>query len=215
MGFMAKRFDDLARWLPYPSEVSTLENFFGNKFLYPQTLAQDRETLYLEQALAIEELSQNAPIFLSAEAIQIPDFVRRVAVSDADAVFMILNGLAPSNFKKLPNDLGSLIAPVGQISGPGLKALHAKIDLGLDEIQELTLPTDQIALIPVRKDQNIKVSLNFFQKLTLNSQSQVTITPVGGKLGLIFDTRGRPFVPPTNDEIGRSRLASWRQALQI
>lgn len=219
--FQDAAHENIARWLPQEVSSQDILNFLGNKGLYPQTVAETLETLFLEQARVIEFLRQKRQTFPAEISRQIPPFVSRVSRDPIEAIYLLLNGLEPVGITPLPDNLGLIIAPLGsfqsqeKLMGSPLKACQLKIDLGLDEIQEISAAADEILLLPIDQNQEVKLEINLFGPLNLANQTDCRLTTKGGELGIVLDFRGRPLICPENNEQGRFRLNNWKQALNL
>lgn len=115
------KLEDITNWLPVPLEKEFVRDYLWQKSLIPDSLPQDRESLYIEQAFA------RAALYLANQQFQAryPEYNRALepilacggifsqAPSPGQALLMLLDGLQPVGVTTLLLDQNSLSAALG------------------------------------------------------------------------------------------------------
>ncbi len=220
---MELKFESVARWLPFNPDPLMVENWIGNRTLYPELLPQTEEELYLEQAAMREELREQ--VLTGASQIKgkpaenpapnwerlIPK-LRRIARSDNEVLGIILDGLEPKDIFSVPG-LALVIAPVGMIPPGTAVAAEVIVDLGLTEKQKMLIPPDDILLLPLPRNQKAKLKIKLNRDLRLNKKGGLTLELESEGCGVLLDLRGRPINLPLADGYSRERVKKWRGVL--
>jgi hypothetical protein len=120
--------DEIARWLPIEMPVETVRDYLYQKSLYPQCVPATREELFIEQAIARQNLLlstqtmvQRLPGRYRRQAGLLPSFELIVAggavLTDAPSLgqklLMLLDGLQPAGITTLILDQNNLLAMLG------------------------------------------------------------------------------------------------------
>jgi hypothetical protein len=120
--------DAIARWLPIEMPVETVRDYLYQKSLYPQCVPATREELFIEQAIARQNLLlstqtmvQRLPARYRRQAGLLPSFELIVAggavLTDAPSLgqklLMLLDGLQPAGITTLILDQNNLLAMLG------------------------------------------------------------------------------------------------------
>lgn len=170
---------DITRWIGDKSHIKLIENFIGNRVIYPQTIAFTREDIEIDFAILREALTRQPEILYNKSEKKI------VITQDLEARFppmqklitLIIETINPKEltqiFLKSPNLnnlIGSVFAPPGKIPGETVK-----FKLGLKEV---TAKKSTITFYPY-KDHH----------LTLQFPNSNPIAASGGELGFVLDLR--------------------------
>lgn len=212
-------FEQIARWLPMATDPLTVENFVGNKNLYPQTFPETELELWMEQAWVRERL-RNKQISPAGGKIDIPKEIQRVSRTAQEMMLLVLDVMEPRGIIEIEN-LGTAINFSWRSSreGNGQAAKNQNIiaevnvDFGFTERQKLNLSEDEIVVLPVAEGKEINLEIKTKKGASLDGQKRLKAKVKGGMAGVVFDMRGRPLCLPTNDSLGRKRIMKWREAL--
>lgn len=177
--------EDLASWLKNKPESHTLVNFFGNRLLYPQTIAQNPEELEIDFAILREAVKQkpdlvydpkNAKLYLPQlflerfpplsrlagaiiEALN-PGGVTQIYIKDKAVVKIAGTLISPPDVEKLPQDKNGIKIEVNGVAG----------NLKLDTLSISNIPQLEVNVKIGDKNYNV----------------------AGGILGVIIDLRRKP-----------------------
>lgn len=120
--------DEIARWLPIEVPVETVRDYLYQKSLYPQALPATREELFIEQAIARQNLLlstqtmvQRLPGRYRRQGGLLPSFelvvaggaVLTHAPSLGQKLLLLLDGLQPAGITTLILDQNNLLAMLG------------------------------------------------------------------------------------------------------
>jgi len=112
--------------------------------------------------------------------------------------------------------IGTCIAPRGHISaGEQREILTLRIEMPEGKIIEDEVTSGTIKRIPLSENEKAKVMIKPKSGFDVGKGSGNTLdaTVEGGVVGIIVDTRGRPFVLPVGDDECRKKLIKWFTAL--
>lgn len=172
---------EISSWLRSKPETHVLVNFFGNRLLYPQTIATNHEELEIDFAILREGIKQK------------PDLVY-----DAKGNKIFLPQLFLDRFPSLPRLAGSIIEalnPKGEVQ------IYIK-DKSTVKIAGTLISPEDIELLAKYKSVKVEVNgvLSTLDTNTLSispiNQAEVKIKigdksykVIGGVLGIIIDLR--------------------------
>lgn len=172
---------DIASWIKSKPESHVLLNFFGNRILYPQTIAQNAEDLEIDFAILREAVKQK------------PD-----VVYDFKSNRILLPQLYLDRFPPLPRLAGAIIEA---LSPRGVTKIYLKDKMAVKLCGTLICPPD---LEKVSQSGSVKIEVNGVAgslKLNTLSISKISGKEVkikiadkdysvnGGVLGVIIDLR--------------------------
>ena len=152
-----------------------------------------------------------------------PEGITRLAV---DSIFMMpqLGVLAQVNQEAATQvferdclvHLGTCIAPVGAAK-PGETCLSISVEQSEKETIIEDVPFGQLRLYPLGVGQNAKVSLQPDRRFDVgaNRGHPVETEVTGGVVGLVVDTRGRPFEVSPAPKLRVADLKKWTEALGV
>lgn len=172
----------IVSWLKNKSEMHTLANFFGNRLLYPQTIALNQSEIDIDLAILREAIKQ--------KPASVSDFQINKLYIPQDYVY---------RFPPLPRLAGALIEA---INPKGIYQIYIKNKNQLKLVGTLISPADIEKLALDKKEINVAVN-GIEGKLRVNtiSISQIKSSEVrivigsndykvnGGELGVIIDLR--------------------------
>ncbi|MBN8689904.1 MAG: glutamate mutase L [Armatimonadetes bacterium] len=106
---------------------------------------------------------------------------------------------------------GHCISPVGTLKGnePALTVSGSG--------HNFTMPLGQIKVIPCDRNEFIELTVTPAKTLDIGAGKGKEITRKfeGGTVGIIFDTRGRPFTLPTDNPTRIAKLREWLEAMGL
>ena len=152
-----------------------------------------------------------------------PEGLTRLAV---DSIFMMpqLGVLAQVNQEAATQvferdclvHLGACIAPVGT-GNPGDACLSIRVEQAEKETVIEDVPFGQLRLYPLGVGQKAKVTLQPDRRFAVGAdRGQPVETEVtGGVVGLVVDTRGRPFEASPDPKVRVANLKKWTEALNV
>jgi uncharacterized protein (TIGR01319 family) len=108
-------------------------------------------------------------------------------------------------------NLATAICPSGKPSGT---ALEARVTYADGRSREVRLPSNTLRVVPLPLGQKAQVSVKLGRGLRLNGKRRLTFQAGGSAVGLIFDTRGRPFALPRELSRRAEILPKWYEAVQ-
>ncbi|MFC1743926.1 glutamate mutase L [Candidatus Riflebacteria bacterium] len=109
--------------------------------------------------------------------------------------------------------LGTCIAPVGNAKKPHSKA----IDVEIQGKKKLSVRFGELLLLPLELGESVKVTVTPTREFDMGAGPGQPVTDVvtGGVVGLIIDTRGRPFQMTTDASLRIHRLKEWYKNLNV
>ncbi|HEX8036363.1 MAG TPA: glutamate mutase L [Ktedonobacterales bacterium] len=114
--------------------------------------------------------------------------------------------------------LGTVISPVG-IPADGEPALRVVVEFADGRKHVEDVPSGVLARLPVAPGEQAFMGLYPAPTVDVGlgpgQQARASEPVVGGALGLIVDTRGRPLVLPTDPAERMAQQVQWRQALGL
>lgn len=231
---------DIAPWVPFATSPYFIEDYLGNHILNSRIVPEANEYKMLDHAILRARLRYAAKNIdaTQLEAAGAVVFSELVSVSDAglvllpallksvsdtkEAVQIILDGLEPSS------------TPIYSGEGDHAKFLCYAVcfegemggQITTEETVKVLFATGRVVDIPVRPDsltwcladpQEAHLEFNLVHA-TINSKKSDSLPIAFGEMGIIIDSRGRPFTPPDVNEDGRKRLERWltaREAVRL
>lgn len=153
-----------------------------------------------------------------------PEGVTRLAV---DSIFMMPHlGVLSEVHPEAANEvfekdcliyLGSCVAPVGAIGQSSGCALECVLDYGSGKKDEFQVDYFDLVAKPLGVGDKANLLVRPAKGLDLGAGSGKSIEceVYGGQVGLIFDTRGRPFHMSSDPTIRINHLMRWYQNLEV
>lgn len=171
--------DDLNRWLKYKENPFYLENFIGNRILYPQVIPISLRDLEIDLAILREYIrlhpesiyNPNSKKMMIQEELEIrfPPLAKLVA---AILDVIMLEGATPITIKRLS----------GAIDVVGTIIAHTPQSQGFTEVkingQSLALEINTITILPSKEE-----------RVTVQVGNNLPIIVAGGTLGIVIDLR--------------------------
>ena len=110
--------------------------------------------------------------------------------------------------------LGTCIAPIGTLKY-GAPAVEVELLDGKNE--KRTFKSGELNVIPCAVGESVKARIKPMRGLDFGEGDgkEIEATLHGGVVGLIFDTRGRPFTLPTDRTQRIQLLQAWNKALDL
>lgn len=229
LGSSAVETLDIARFLPRAVNFSEIENYFGNKEIYPQIVPTAPRDFEFEQAAARVRIralgaghSSGLPsyiiatggVFMTSELGQVvlilldalePEGLLNVFL-DRQQILLALATLAVFEKDKAQEILNQEPFTFLGTTFSVPQDVSLSIDVGLSEPQELEVALGKLALFPLEKGRVAKVRFETREK---KGEFEVE----GGQLGLLIDTRKRPLELPATESERIRRLKEWSEAI--
>ncbi|MCS6872333.1 MAG: glutamate mutase L [Anaerolineae bacterium] len=109
-------------------------------------------------------------------------------------------------------NLATAICPSGKPRGN--IALEARVTYADGHSREVRVPSNTLKVVPIPAGQKAQVSVKLGRGLRLNGKRRLTFQAQSSAAGLIFDTRGRPFMVPRELSRRAEILPKWFEAVQ-
>ena len=120
-------------------------------------------------------------------------------------------------FENSPISLAHVIAPVGKMNGK-LPVLQMKITNENGDSKVYEFKPDMVYRVPLKIGRQVKLELQPLQKTDIGwGPGRGGVYPdliQGSMVGLVIDTRGRPFKPNSNKKIFQQLNENWLNSLQ-
>lgn len=218
--------DAFGRWLPNISDAFAIEDFLGNLGLYPESLPQTKKDLLFYQAYIRErirsQIKQTSYDFTDKVAkLIIPEEILSFSPSDNFSVLLFLDSFAPVNIFEIYDQterVVTCICPQQMIVDRQEDVVEpADIEVNIKSVQsqKLALSISQIVHIPTKLNQKIDLNFDGKKSWSLYQKPKIGLEIFGGRFGIVFDLRGRPFLGPENTSEGRAKLTSWWKTFGI
>ena len=112
--------------------------------------------------------------------------------------------------------LGAVVAPFGRSPRRG-PLLEASVTLPDGEQREVRLESGDLLRVRLALGEEAEVALAPARGVDIGSGPgrERNATARGGEAGIVFDGRGRPFEPPSDDSERLTLLSSWLEAMGL
>lgn len=125
-----------------------------------------------------------------------------------------------ASFEQWFSPLGTVIAPVSVDARGYLGSLGGAATVVFDNgetSKTLRIPSGTIELVGLVPGHTAQVSISPPNGVDygMGPGKRITTTVTGGDVGVVLDTRARPFVLPANEQRRRARLLEWWEPLDI
>ncbi len=223
--------EDVGKYLTFQANSIFLENFIGKKRYQAHVLPVDTKELEIEEAflrsifkaklsgrssgkqniIALSGGVISGTPKLSRVALILLDIHERMDVSQVlfDREFFLPSfGALLSTYKQLQTaNVGPWLENMGTLVSLGGK-MAADLDWDYSQIQKIELEEGEISLVPVPKEQKIKLSL-------VTSEKNKSLYEVGGgTLGLVFDARIKPLPIAYGQNESRKLMTDWLKQVE-
>lgn len=178
--------------------------------------------IYLTGHALVRSLERQENWIMMLNAIQ-PCGISELMI-DKNNLLTSLGVAAPINpmltvqvFENSPISFAYVIAPVGKVNQK-LPVLQMKLtnEEGNSKVYEFN--SDMIYRVPVRFGRKVKLELQPLQKTDIGwGPGRGGVYPEiinGNMLGILVDTRGRPFTPHTDKKVYQQQHQNWLSSLQ-
>lgn len=171
---------DINRWLKSKIETHQLENFVGNRILYPQTLPSTKLEMEIDLAVFREALKRQPEVLFDRDGkrIIIPHNLESRFSSIEVLLKAALQAVNPKGVRLVYLSKPTGLLLVGSVFTPYSVPNTMMVSLTVNN-QPLTLRTGQIILLPFKE-----------QQLSIKFGSSNQFRGAGGKMGLMADLRG-------------------------
>ena len=228
---LALKAEEIARWLPFEIKLSEIQNFFANKEIYPQLIPITEKEIKLEEAAArvrIKSVLNPKPSTPNPDYIIASGGVLSKAPKPSHVVLMLLDSLQPKNLLKIHLDTKQILPALATLAvyeeeraqkilnqepfdflGTTFSVcepISLKIDVGLQQLQELELDLGELAVFPL--DTGATAQVHFETK-----SEKGEFKADGGPCGLVIDARGRPLQVPQSTGERQRVLREWEEAI--
>jgi len=225
--------ENVGKFLTFPINEITLENFFGNRRFRPHILPKNTKELEIEEAFCRSYLGvrfsarpKNQKVLVAASGGVISG-----TPSLARAALLILDILEEGDVAQVFFDrefflpsFGALLARYKQLQAVNLGAWfeslgafvslggtpQVSLDWGYSEVQAVELGAEEISLIPAPASQRITLSFN----APPASKEKKSFLISGGSLGILLDARSKPLPLTFGQEASRNKIVAWQKELE-
>lgn len=171
---------DINRWLKSELETHQLENFIGNRILYPQTLPITKQEMEIDLAIFREALRRQPEILFdkNGKKIVIPEEVENRFGSIETLLRSCIEAVSPGETRFVYTKKLTGNKLIGSIVSPQNFSNELIVTVTIND-QVLGLRGGQIILLPFR-DTHLLIKIGNWE-----------VFASGGDLGLMVDLRGR------------------------
>lgn len=173
---------DILKWLPHALQEHTLENFIGNRIIYPQTVPTTKLELEIEMAIFREAVKRQPDVFYDANK-------KRISIPEE---FELRFGTSENLVRCLVESLSFL----------GVTSIYIKRQLGTDLVGSIVSLNNLTPTAVVNVSINNQVmgiknwQANFLpfrdKHLIVKFAGSADLVASGGPLGLIIDLIHNP-----------------------
>lgn len=222
---------NVSPWLPFEIQSLEIENFLGNKEIYPQLVPSSAKELQIEQAITRAKIQKAARRKLQApSSIIATGAVFSKAPQPWQVVAIILDSLEPKGLFDIYLDQSQILPSIGTLRhfdpetahklinehSPTLLAptfsvagnVKLEFDLDLPDPQELEVKAGSLEIFPLSEGQKAKVAYT-----TASEAGEFEVA--GGQIGLVIDSRPRPLELPANENQRIGCLQQWAKGLSL
>lgn len=214
--------EDVARWLPFQVDLTTVDNFLGNLTLYPNALPLNERELFIHQAVIREIFRKASPqdglLFERNTPVVLPTEIGRISRNEWESVLIFLDGIAPVGVLDLLDYNQQKLATLFCFSTSGVqsgKIAEVKFNMGLTNPQKIILNFGDLVLFPAAADARIELLINCSPKVKIGESSRAKVITNPGVVGLVFDCRGRPFEGPDLTLSSRQLVKKWQNVFKV
>lgn len=213
-------------WLPKNYSRDEVANILANFWLKSAATPTTEIGLEIYQAKLRIELSEESLKYdyqpskgkQEAQRIKIPQKIVDNCRNFSEAVLVTLDGVQPTGIIDIEDRDFKLATcfcfePALETKKIGAKIAEVSINFGTPQPQKIQILADQIIKIPLKVGFTADVTINCFENYQIAGKKKLSTPVTGSQLGLIFDGRGRPILPPRDFGEPAKRINSWRQAL--
>jgi hypothetical protein len=175
----------IGAWLVTKPEVHTLANFFGNRLLYPQTVAVNEMDMTIDLAILREAVRQKPTVVSDPQRskLYIPEAMVLRFPPLSRLAGVLIEALSPKGVNQIYVKNKNQVKLVGTlISPPDLKKMiedKTSVRVAVDGVEN-KLNLNTISISPITSPEvNIKIETQDFKVF-------------GGELGVIIDLRVSP-----------------------
>lgn len=171
---------DIIRWVPKTMETTQIENFVGNRILYPQTLPINRIEMEIDLAILREAVRRQPEVFLDAtqKKFLISESVGNRFGQIENLIKALIEALSPKGVTQIYTKNEEQIKLVGSVITPSVVPNELVINASINN-QSMGLRGGSVIFLPF-KDQKLIVKIG-------DSKEQMLAS--GGELGLVIDLR--------------------------
>lgn len=178
-------------------DVFVFEDYLGNRRFFPKTVPQTASVIEMEQWYLKKRLEKDREILgktIKGGKIQLSEELLRLCPDKEKAALLLVNAVAPEGIVEI-EDYGILIAPSGKIKADktGKPAVKAVFDIGLSEKLAVQILPASIEVFSFPEETDFTAKLSFFNGLSINGKTEITLEGRAKSAKIIFDTRGRPL----------------------
>lgn len=167
-------YEQIARWLTFPIDPVTVEDWVANRELFGQDKHDNSEqTEELERAYQVEKLRE---LGNGGENENLP-------------LFSLLNGTETSGLVDRGDFL--LMAPLGRTE-EGRKVAEVKVTYLGSKPEKIDITGADVHLVDLDPTRSLKIQINLGANLKINQKSSAAWSGAGKRL-LVIDVRGRPL----------------------
>lgn len=225
---------ETVRWLLFKADESEVANYLENKKIYSSLLPHSPRDLFLEQALArarLIDFFRSQRLTVDFEEIYLSGAVFARAPFGEQVVLMALDGLQPTGLLKIWLDTQQILPVMGVLKYHSLETFsrlgdefdpvflattltldddcNVKVDLGLESPQEIDLKKGDLYVFPLALGETATIEV----QPRARKKAVATYEVTGGRVGVVFDLRGRPLTIPDSPNLRCGLLKSWHDQI--
>lgn len=220
---------EISRWLPFTTSPFFVEDYYGNRTLYPQVVGTTKEYAYLEQAILRAILRKNVEeavstgnkkeelttvgeyITITEKGIVINSTMFGQVVDPRDIAHIVLDGLEPSSTYILASQPETVLCYALCLEGTAFSDQTKPEEITITANGKKTILSISFDTLVWCMDQpGTEAIIDFsFHTASIDGKKNNSIPVVFGEVGLVIDSRGRPFDVPQDTSQGRERVKKW------
>lgn len=229
--------EEISCWLPFASSPFFIEDYFGNRQLYPNMIPLKNEYRLLDQAIIrarlrtlLQEVTNDKKrdetllslanyLTVSNHGVTIEKDLLRFVTDIREAILVALDGIEPSSthfFKRHGNDeLVLCYALCLEETAIAKENRPQKITLVYPNGGKKEVRFEPNTVTWLQGKPNQEAVLEFeFDGAKIDGKDHGSIPIVFGEAGLVIDARGRPFDKPDPEQAGRAQMDKWLSSLR-
>lgn len=228
--------EEITCWLPFASSPFYVEDYFGNRQLYPTMTPLKNEYQLLDLAIIRAQLRRMLQekvvegstkdtlvslanyVTISNHGVTIESDLLRYSKDIREAVLTILDGIEPSStqfFKRVgqsENFICNALCLEGTQIAKEPRPQKILITFLTGEKKEVFVKPNTLTWLTSIPGDEALVEYDF-NDATVSGKSSGSTSIIFGEAGFVVDTRGRPFEKPEDSLVGKAQIATWLGSL--
>lgn len=229
--------EEISCWLPFATSPFFVEDYFGNRQLYPTMIPLKTEYRLLDHAIIrarlrslLQEVSVDKKkdetllplanyLTVSNHGVTLEKDLLRFVTDIRESILVALDGIEPSStqfFKRHDNDevfLCYALCLEGIDIAKEKRPQKVTLTYATGEKKEVRFEPNTITWLQGKPSQEVVMEFEF-ETAKIDGKDHGSVPVVFGEAGLVIDARGRPFDKPDTEQLGRAQMARWLASLQ-